>query len=148
MRPTRILAIAGLAAGGLLVAGAGSALAVPSELTATERVTAKRTVSLKEWSVTPNRNRVKRGKVKFVVRNVGTELHNFVVIRTRKGAANLPLTRNGLKAKEKGRVGKIRSFRPGQKRTIRLKLPKGSYALICNIPGHYESGMFIDLKVK
>lgn len=35
----------------------------------------------------------------------------------------------------------------GASKTLTLKLDKGRYALICNIPGHYAAGMFADFTV-
>ena len=52
--------------------------------------------------------KVAHGKVTFVVRDVGHLKHEFVVIKTKRSAAKLPV--KGARAVETGRVGKIKAF--------------------------------------
>jgi uncharacterized cupredoxin-like copper-binding protein len=128
---------------GALLVGTGAAW------TASDQAAAKkRKATLDEWSVTLNKKKVKRGKVTFTVANSGSIKHNFVIVRTNKPAGKLPLKKSGLQAKEKVRVGKLKPFKAGKTRKLTLKLAKGNYVLLCNLPGHYEAGMFVAFKVK
>jgi uncharacterized cupredoxin-like copper-binding protein len=87
----------------------------------------------------------KAGTVTFKVKNSSTMEHELVVIRTSTKAAKLKLT-NG-KASEKGSVGEV-EVAGGKTKSLKLKLKKGHYALICNIGGHYMAGMHKDFTVK
>src|SRR6187549_3904074 len=133
---------------GLAVAIAGVTLVVASGLvTAGEAVTSKPLVAVQvdEFSVFPGTQGAPRGKVRFVVTNIGTVKHEFVVLKTAKPAGNLL---KGEEADEAGNVGEIGGIPPGQSRTLNLVLKAGHYALICNLPGHYRTGQFADFYVR
>lgn len=132
-----VLIVAAAAAG----AGAVSAPAVQSNATA-----ARVNVRLVEFKVIPSVKRVAAGRVTFVVRNAGKIPHEFVVLKTKTPAGKLPV-RSG-KAVETGKVGKIPVFRAGVTKKLTLTLKRGHYALICNVPGHYKAGQFVDFTVR
>lgn len=135
-RAAAVVILAALATG----TGAVSASAVESRASAT-----KVKVKLVEFKVIPSTKRVPAGKVTFVVRNAGKIPHEFVVLRTTKPAGKLPV--KGAKAVETGKVGEIGTFKSGVTKTLTLTLKRGHYALICNLPGHYKAGQFVDFAV-
>jgi hypothetical protein len=102
-------------------------------------------VQVDEFSVFPGTQGAPRGKVRFVVTNIGTVKHEFVVLKTAKPAGNLL---KGKEADERGAVGEIGGVPPGQARTLNLTLKPGHYSLICNLPGHYKTGQFADFYVR
>ena len=102
-------------------------------------------VQVDEFSVFPGTQGAPKGKVRFVVTNIGTLKHEFVVLKTAKPAGNLL---KGNEADESGNVGEIGGIPAGQARTLTLKLSPGHYALICNLPGHYKTGQFADFYVR
>jgi hypothetical protein len=102
-------------------------------------------VQVDEYSVFPGTQGAPKGKVRFVVTNIGTMMHEFVVLKTNKPAGNLL---QGKEANESGAVGEIDGVPPGQARTLNLTLKRGHYALICNLPGHYKTGQFADFYVR
>jgi uncharacterized cupredoxin-like copper-binding protein len=102
--------------------------------------------SLKEFSINPSVSQAAAGKVAFHVRNSGTQTHEFVVLRTDKPAASLPI--RGGRADETGNVGETRDLSPGASKTVTLNLKAGHYALVCNLPGHYLAGQHSDFTVK
>ena len=102
-------------------------------------------VTVDQFSVFPATQGAPKGKVRFVVTNVGNIKHEFVVLKTAKPAGNLL---KGNEASESGNVGEIGDIPPGQARTLNLVLKRGHYALICNLPGHYISGQFADFYVR
>ena len=102
-------------------------------------------VQVDEFSVFPGTQGAPRGKVRFVVTNIGTVKHEFVVLKTAKPAGNLL---EGKEADESGAVGEIDGVPPGQARTLNLTLKPGHYSLICNLPGHYKTGQFADFYVR
>lgn len=102
-------------------------------------------VSLKEFSVTPSVTKAAAGKVTFHVHNTGSITHEFVVIRTAKGAGDLL---KGARADESGNVGETGDLQAGHSKNLTLHLKAGHYALICNLPGHYKAGQHVDFTVK
>lgn len=100
-----------------------------------------------EYAIKPSAVVASAGKVSFDVSNDGVIPHEFVVIKTDKQAANLL---KGVRADETGKVGKLDEKALGvkAKKTLTLNLKPGHYALICNLPGHYQGGMYSDFTVK
>lgn len=129
-------ASAGAAAGGAAATG-NAAAATPLA----HRVG----IQLAEFSVRPTVSQAAAGKVTFAVQNSGRVTHEFVVLRTSKQAADLL---RGNRADESGNVGETGDLKPGQAKSITLRLPAGHYALICNLPGHYAAGQRTDFTVK
>ena len=115
--------------------------AAPSTTPAVAKST---TAVLKEFTIAPTPAKVASGKVSFSVNNAGKIEHEFVVLRTKKPAADLL---KGNEADETGNVGEISSVLPGQTKKLSLNLKAGHYALICNLPGHYKAGQHADLTV-
>jgi uncharacterized cupredoxin-like copper-binding protein len=102
-------------------------------------------VTLSEFNVAPKPAQVAHGAVRFNVSNAGRVEHEFVVVKTSKPASDL--LKDG-RADESGNVGEIGSVKPGQTKTLKLKLAAGHYALLCNLPGHYAAGQYADLNVQ
>ena len=102
-------------------------------------------VQVDEFSVFPGTQGAPKGRVRFVVTNIGKVMHEFVVLKTAKPAGSLL---KGREADESGAVGEIGGVPPGQARTLNLTLARGHYSLICNLPGHYRTGQFADFYVR
>ena len=98
-----------------------------------------------EYAMTPEPAEISAGTVTFEVANEGTLVHEMVVIKTDKGAANLGTDGE---ADESGTVGEVPDLPAGESKTLVLDLDAGKYALVCNVPGHYENHMFADFTVK
>jgi uncharacterized cupredoxin-like copper-binding protein len=130
-----------------LAIGSVAVIAVSIGALSAGAVTSKPLVAVQvdEFSVFPGTQGAPKGKVRFVVTNIGTIRHEFVVLRTNKPAGNLL---KGDEADESGAVGEIGGVPPGQARTLNLTLKRGHYALICNLPGHYKTGQFADFYVR
>ena len=107
-------------------------------------------VVLKEWSITGDTGAaipsVKAGEVNFDVRNDGNVPHELVVIKTDTDPANLP--RKDGDADESGSVGEVDNVVAGETKAGTLNLQPGTYAIICNLPGHYKQGMHTQLTVE
>lgn len=141
---TKVLALlsaAGLAAGVAAASSGGHSGAVSAGSRAASRVSVK----LVEFKVIPVPKRAPAGKVAFVVRNAGRLPHEFVVLKTSRAARKLPV--KGSRAVEVGRVGETGTLKPGATRTLTLSLKPGHYVLLCNLPGHYKLGQFVDFTV-
>jgi uncharacterized cupredoxin-like copper-binding protein len=103
-------------------------------------------VTLDEFSVKASPKSISAGKVKFRVKNAGSDEHELVVIRTSTAASKLKVSRG--RATTKGQVAEIEDIAGGKSKSKTVTLKKGHYVLICNLPGHYQQGMRADLTVK
>ena len=84
---------------------------------------------------------VKAGKVKIGIRNLGSMLHSFEVLKTDVPQDKLPVDGATAKASEVGKVGGVDNIAVGKSAAVTLDLVPGKYVLICNIAGHYQLGM-------
>lgn len=100
-----------------------------------------------EFSMVPAVTDATAGNVTFTVTNSGAMVHEFMVVPTDTDAAGLPTEADG-SAKEDAAVGEIPDMAPGATASVTLNLKAGSYALICNIPGHYAGGMRADFTIR
>jgi uncharacterized cupredoxin-like copper-binding protein len=91
------------------------------------------------------------GTVTFHVVNQAADVdHDFVVIQTDTPAAQLPIASSGLvdEAKAGKVLGSVKGVPSGGSKDLTLNLTAGHYALICDLPGHYQLGMYADFTVK
>lgn len=143
------------AAGATLLAGCGSSSSAsssnassPVATTATTAASAAPgaiTGTLNEWSVAVSTAQAQAGKVTFDIANQGKVAHEFVVLRTTKAADKLG---TGSRIGESGNVGETGDIAPGKSKTVTIALKPGHYSLVCNLPGHYMSGMHTDFTVQ
>lgn len=94
---------------------------------------------------------VKAGKVKFVVQNAGTIVHELIVLKTDTpfdqlpvadaGDPPAPVTSGANKVSEARKAGETGDVAAGKTKSVTIKLKKGNYALVCNIAQHYGLGM-------
>ncbi len=106
------------------------------------------TVDLKEYSITVSVPTIKAGTVKIGIRNLGTMVHDFDLIRTDLAPDRLPLDTAAAKAKTDVLVKQMTNIAPGRVTTLSADLQPGHYVIICNVAGHYQLGMRIELKVE
>ena len=107
-------------------------------------------VVLDEFSVSASLDSAGVGTVTFSLTNDGTMPHNFKVIATDLAADALPVIEDEFIVDE-GAVDVLAASADldvGGTEDVSLDLAAGSYVLICNIPGHYESGMFTAFTVQ
>jgi uncharacterized cupredoxin-like copper-binding protein len=104
-------------------------------------------VALSEWKVEPAEATAAAGKVVFNADNTGDAPHELEVIQTDTQAGDFPV--EAAVAKVDGeQVGEVTGIAPGANKTLEVELEAGHYALICNLPGHYEPGMHADFTVE
>ncbi len=69
------------------------------------------------------------------------------MIETEVPAGDFPV--EGATAKVEGEeIGEVEGIAGGQAKVLEVDLKPGHYQLICNLPGHYEPGMYADFEVK
>jgi uncharacterized cupredoxin-like copper-binding protein len=130
----------------VLVAGCGTAT---DTTLANERVV---TVTLNEYHVQVDATSVPAGSVTFNVNNLGTEKHEFVILKTDFAAAAIPADpaiANKVQEDTAGvqHVDEISELTPGGMQNLTVALTPGTYLLVCNYPGHVHAGMVATLNV-
>src|SRR5215218_8576969 len=103
-------------------------------------------LTMDEFSLKASPKAVTAGKVKFSVKNAGSDEHELVVLKTKTAASKLKVS--GGRASESGEVAELEDIAAGKSKSKTLTLKKGHYVLICNLPGHYQQGMRADFTVK
>lgn len=93
---------------------------------------------------------VPAGKVTFAVTNASQDtVHEMIVSPVADGGA-LPFVADQNRVDEDGagHLGEVAELDPGAKGALTLDLKPGTYVLFCNIPGHYQMGMWKTFKVE
>ncbi|MBM3926817.1 MAG: hypothetical protein FJ320_12775 [SAR202 cluster bacterium] len=102
-------------------------------------------VELGDFFVRANPATAKAGQVAFQATNSGALPHELVVIKTDTDPASLPVSAGAVYEAAAGqKIGEIpESQLPGKGQAqASFALTTGKYVLICNIPGHYQAGMY------
>ena len=107
--------------------------------------------------VLASRHDVQAGTVSLRVANVGSLVHELVVLPLASGEqVGSRSVGNDAKVSEDGSLGEASrtcgagagdGIDPGTLGWVTLNLPRGDYELVCNLPGHYGSGMYTRLVV-
>lgn len=101
-------------------------------------------VELAEYTVAADPAEASSGDVTFAVSNVGTLVHEFVVIATASAPDALPTDEAGdvdETAEGIDVVVEIEDLAAEGADDLTIALEPGPYVLICNIPTHYGLGM-------
>jgi uncharacterized cupredoxin-like copper-binding protein len=137
-----------LALAAALAAIGGVASACGGGVSATDAATVVH-VTERDFAVAASPRRVPAGDVVFIADNHGPDAHELIVIRSSR--RSLPLRSDGLTVDEEGlervTVGALEPALPGRPRQLRARLKPGRYILLCNMAGHYLSGMETSLVV-
>ena len=143
--------------------GSSSATATPPAPTATTPATAVAQseneneqivpVSVSEWKITAPGGgaiaSVKAGEIRFNIRNDGTNVHEFVVIKSDAAPGSFPVVDGTIDEEAAGTSpGEVEDIQPGASDVGTMRLSPGKYVLLCNLPAHYEQGMHASLTVQ
>jgi uncharacterized cupredoxin-like copper-binding protein len=95
---------------------------------------------------------VRPGTYDYVLYNAGAIQHELLVFRPSLPRNALAVDADGNLAEDAPGMNKVSdgdNISPGgtQSRTLTLTVP-GTYLFVCNLPGHYHSGMFEWVTVK
>jgi uncharacterized cupredoxin-like copper-binding protein len=100
----------------------------------------------KDFSIAIDPTEVAAGEVTFTINNEGPSAHEFVVIESDTAPGDLPVE-DGLVSEDGVTViGEAEDVAPSTTVPLTLELEAGQYVIICNLPGHYEQGMYTGLK--
>ena len=106
----------------------------------------KQKVELIEFQVNLAGQYIAKGKSNFVVKNAGTETHEFVIVRGADPAA-LPTKADGSvdeeQIKKSDQVGELENIKKGKTKSKTFKLSAGPYILLCNTVDTEEDGTVV-----
>ena len=105
-------------------------------------------VDMKDYAITLSVATVKAGVVKFGIRNNGTMVHDFDLIKTDLALDKLPIDVGSAKVKLDGLVKQMTNIAANRSTTLSADLAAGHYVIICNVAGHYQLQMRAELKVE
>lgn len=93
------------------------------------------------------------GSVTISAPNVGQVVHELVLFKSDADPGSLPVKggevdEEALEEEGAEEAGEIEDVEAGQTKDGTFDLTPGKYAMFCNIPGHYEKGMYGSFTVK
>ena len=104
------------------------------------------TIAATEFAFAPKDLTAAAGKVKLTLENRGRTQHELIVLKTDVKPQDLPVSAG--RVSEKTSVGEIWETEAGATATHTFALKPGRYVLVCNLPGHFQGGMYGSLTVK
>jgi iron uptake system component EfeO len=108
-------------------------------------------VTLTDDAVALSPTSVGAGTVAFTSMNDGTKTHEFEVFSVPEGVdANALTVEDGVadtNAEGLEVIDEVEDIAPGTSAGLTLDLDRGTYAVLCNLSGHYERGMHATLTV-
>lgn len=105
-------------------------------------------VSLVEFNVTADPIVASGASIDFTVTNDGTIIHNFRVVATDLAPDALPVDGQSVDESQFDEVGGFSSpLSSGGEQIVGEDLEPGNYVLFCNVPTHYELGMYTAFEV-
>ena len=90
------------------------------------------------------------GHVTFDVTNSSKDqIHEMIVMYLADTSKQLPYVADEMRVDEDkaGDKGEVSELDPGHTGSLTVMLKPGKYLLICNVPGHYEAGMWTEFTV-
>jgi uncharacterized cupredoxin-like copper-binding protein len=134
------------AAAATVAATGGTAPARLTAGTADQRVK----LGLHEFKINPFAARARAGVVRVSAVNHGRKTHEVIVVKWTE-QSGVPVHNGRVDeaalARAGALVGEISGIKAGQTGTKTFRLTKGTYAVFCNLPGHYRAGMRATLVV-
>ncbi len=95
---------------------------------------------------------LKAGQVTFHVTNSdSSDTHEFVIFKTDLAPGQLPLDSSNdvdESAQSLTKIDEIPDMAPGDVKDLTVTLDPGNYVAICNLPGHYQAGMYTGFTVQ
>jgi uncharacterized cupredoxin-like copper-binding protein len=99
-------------------------------------------VTLEDFSLTPTPGTFAPGAITFGIDNDGPSAHEFVVLRTDDAPDALPVENGVIPEEQIDLVDEAEDIAPGTSTSLDVNLDAGAYVLVCNLPAHFEQGMF------
>jgi uncharacterized cupredoxin-like copper-binding protein len=108
-------------------------------------------VTLRDFAIGLSTTAVPGGELRLAVANEGPTIHELEMFTLPEGVDAAALPVDGGVADTAGPgltlVDEVEDVAPSTSATLKLTLQPGRYALICNLPAHYQQGMHATLVV-
>jgi len=107
-------------------------------------------VAMARLGIRLDKTTVPAGKVTFDVVNASKDIvHEMIVAPLADPTRPLPYDTETMKVDEDaaGHLGEVAELDPGKTGALTLDLKPGDYVVYCNLPGHFDMGMWAELKV-
>jgi uncharacterized cupredoxin-like copper-binding protein len=110
-------------------------------------------IRMDDYSFAPKDATATAGDVKITAPNDGKVVHELVLFKTNRDPGSFQVSGSEIdeKALEDSGAespGEIPDVPPGKSKSTTVNLTPGTYAMICNVPGHYQRGMYGSVTVK
>ena len=99
-------------------------------------------VTMEDFSLIATPGTFAPGPITFGIDNDGPSVHEFVVLRTDDAPDALPVENGLIPEDQIDLVDEVEDIAPGTNSSLDVNLDAGPYVLVCNLPAHYEQGMF------
>jgi uncharacterized cupredoxin-like copper-binding protein len=104
-------------------------------------------VTLSELRIEVDAKSASAGEVTFEAENAGTIPYEPVVVRSDEEPGVLPVVDGKVDESRVDVIGEIEEFPAGETASETFNLTAANYVLICNLPAHYEQGMYLGFTV-
>lgn len=105
-------------------------------------------IELADDSITLDPSEIGAGRVVFETRNASTgTVHEFEVFEGGTAGAVLPVDNAVADTSGLRLIDEVEDIVPGASASLAMDVRPGTYLIICNLPGHYVSGMWAYLTV-
>ena len=103
-----------------------------------------------EYAITVDPESAAAGSITFSIVNEGELEHEFEVFEGTLDPAEVPIEEEranfeGLGIEE---VDEVEDLAGGDEAQLTVELPSGTHLLVCNLPGHWEQGMYTEFTVE
>ena len=122
------------------IAARAAAKAHPAQPAALDASSGKATVSSTDYRFSAAAIDAPAGKLEVTLANHGAIAHELVLLKTSAAPGSLKVAANG-RVSESASVGEVSEIKSGISKSTTFDLEPGRYVYVCNIPGHYASGM-------
>jgi uncharacterized cupredoxin-like copper-binding protein len=119
----------------------------PTRPAALDAASGKATVTATDFKFSASEIHAPAGKIELMLHNAGKVEHELVLLKTSASPTSLKVAASG-RVSEAATVGEVSEIKPGVSKSTTFNLKPGRYVYVCNIPGHYASGMSGVLVVK
>ncbi len=111
------------------------------------------TIKMGDFFFSPKDVNAGAGTVTIATPNEGKTTHEFVLVKSDADPASLPVKQgevdeDAVVTQGSGSPNEIADVKPGQSKSGTFELTPGKYVMFCNLPGHYQQGMYGSVTVK
>ena len=109
-------------------------------------------VTLRDFAVDMPVTNVAKGSTRLAINNAGPSVHELEVFTLPAGVdpASVPITNSVADTDSVGMtvIDEVEDIAPSTTASLTVDLQPGRYLFVCNLPGHYQSGMHTEVNVQ